>query len=88
MGQLVRFQLYDDKAPQQPIVEHKVCEIFVILYKQPFLSGYKGESFAQFKKKIGYMGDQGALQVFLIIGRLPLQAEKLQNHGVLDNLQR
>ncbi len=63
MGQLVRFQLYDNKRAQQSIVEHEVCKIFVVFYQQSLLPCDKGKSFAQFKKEISDMGDERTLQV-------------------------
>ena len=87
MGQFVRFQLYDNKGAQQPIVEHEVCKILVVFYQQSLLPCDKGESLAQFKKEISNMGDECALQVLFIISRFPFQPEKLQDHWVFDDFQ-
>ena len=88
MSQFARLQLNHHKTFQQPVVENQIGKKFVILQQDTFLPGHKSKTLPQFEQEVLQMSDDSRLQIFFIIGCLRLQSQKLQIHGVFDNLLR
>lgn len=63
-------------------------EKLVILQRNTFLTGYERELVPQLQQKGLQIGNQCALQILLVVGRIGLQLQKLQLHRLLDNLGR
>jgi len=64
VGELIHFQVYQDKTFQQVIVEDQVDEKIGIVRPYVLLAADKCKAFAQLQHEMLNMADNGAFQVF------------------------
>ena len=87
MGGFVGFEVDEDKALEQAIVENEINLVFVVFDEESLLTSNEGEAITEFQKEFLQMGNQCVFQIALILVGLLLQAKEFQVHGVFDNLR-
>src|ERR1017187_2351331 len=88
MGDLAEFQIDQDIAAQQAVVENQVHEEVVFVEGEPPLACLEEEAFAHFQQETLDLADDGSFQVGLGILAALVQAEKLQDQGFLQQVAR
>lgn len=87
MGSLVGFEVDEDKAPEETVVENEVHFVFIVFNEESLLSGNEGEAVAEFQQELLQVSNQSVFQIALVIAGLLLQAQEFQIHRVFDDLR-
>src|ERR1017187_4647153 len=86
MGDLAEFQIDQDVAAQQAVVENQVHEEVVFVEGEAPLARLEEEAFAHFQQETLDLADNGGLQVGLRIAGALVQTEELQDQRFLEQV--
>src|ERR1017187_9118894 len=86
MGDLAEFQIDQDIAAQQAIVENQVHEEVVFVEGEAPLPRLEEKAFAHFQQETLDLADDGGFQIGLGILAALVQTEELQNQGFLEQV--
>ena len=71
MGGFVGFEVDEDKALEQAIVENEINLVFVVFDEKSLLTSNEGETITEFQQELLKVGNQRVFQVtFIIVGLL------------------
>ena len=88
MRELANFQVDEHVASEQAVVEHQIDEEVLFVEGEPLLPGLEEETFPQFEQELFNVGNDGRFQIGLGVAGLFLDAKKLQNVGVFEQVLR
>src|ERR1035437_4455998 len=88
MGDLADFQIEQDVAAQQAVVENQIHEEMVFVEGEPLLARPEEEALAHFQQETLDLADDGGFAIRLGIAAALIQTEELQNQGFLQQIVR
>jgi len=88
MRRLVQFDVDDDVAAQEAVVEDQIDEIVVLIEGEALLASLEKEAFAEFEQEMLQPVDDGLLQIRLGVAGFFLQAQELEHQRLLQQILR
>ena len=84
--EFVKFEVNDDIAAKQPVVEDEVEEVVVAIESEALLAGFEEEALAEFEEEFFQMGDDGGLKIGFGVASFFVQPQEFQHQGILQNV--
>lgn len=86
VGEFVDFEVDQDVAAQESVVEDKIDVEVVFLEAEAFLAGLEEEAFAEFEQELFEFIDDGGFEFVFGVGGALFEFEKFQDVGVFDGV--
>ena len=87
MGELVPFEVEEDVAAKEAVVEDEIDAEVIIVEGEALLTGLEEEAFTEFQQEGLQLVDDGGFQFVLGVMRVVLQTEELEDERILEQIR-